>query len=100
MPGIDSTGSVTTATTSLNETPDTVLAVVTASWDHLVAIAAVLVAQAKVFGRPVGTGLQVCTSQRAAAISVMVFAAMESPESEPFAIVTSAAAVGAAPLTD
>ena len=40
------------------------------------------------------------TSQRAAAISVIVFAAIESPEIEPFEIATSAAAAGAAPLTD
>jgi hypothetical protein len=40
------------------------------------------------------------TSQRAAAISVIVFAVIESPEIEPFEIATSAAAAGAAPLTD
>jgi hypothetical protein len=40
------------------------------------------------------------TSQREAAISVIVFAAIESPEIAPFAIATSATAAGAAPLTD
>ena len=40
------------------------------------------------------------TSQREAAISVIVFAAIESPEIAPFAIATSAATAGAAPLTD
>ena len=39
-------------------------------------------------------------AQRAAAISVIVFAASESPEIEPFAIATSPAAAGAAPFTD
>jgi hypothetical protein len=39
-------------------------------------------------------------SQRAAAISVIVFAASESSEIEPFAIATSAAAAGAPPFTD